>query len=307
MALSERQQTILVCGGGNGAHCLAAIANQRPNTDVCVLTLFADEAQRWTKLLQDEPMKLSVTYSDGSSGEFSAKPKLVTKNPAEVVPNADVIFMVVPAFAHQEYLTEIAKYAKDNTLIVGLPGQAGFEFQCLNILGEKAKSCAIVSFESLPWACRILEFGRHVQVLGFKETLGAALLQGSKCQLPHSAFDTIQWVLGEKPKIKVIQNYIAVNLMAKSIIHPPLLYAKWRNWDGVPLKAKPLFYQGVDELQSDLLSKISDEVVATAKAIEQSRPGIDMRDVIHILDWYKEYFFFSFFLHFSCSECRLIQ
>ncbi|KAK3089348.1 hypothetical protein FSP39_002920 [Pinctada imbricata] len=289
MTLDKKVQ-ILVCGGGNGAHCLAGLASLRPNAEVSVLTLYADEAERWTKVLVDKKLKISATYNDGTNGELESRPKLITKDPASVVPNADIIFMVVPAFAHQQYLTEIAKHIKDNTVIVGLPGQAGFEFQCLSILGNKAKTCAVSSFESLPWACRILEFGCHVQILGFKESLGAALLQGSQCTLSAPAFDTIQWILGEKPKIKPIQNYIAVNLMAKSIIHPPLMYGQWSKWNGQSLDEKPLFYQGVDDLQASLLSKVSDEVVATAKAIEQQRSGIDMKDVIHILDWYKEYY-----------------
>lgn len=47
-----------------------------------------------------------------------------------------------------------------NTVIVGLPGQAGFEFECVDLLGDKAKHCTIVTFESLPWACRLIEFGK---------------------------------------------------------------------------------------------------------------------------------------------------
>lgn len=123
-----------------------------------------------------------------------------------------------------------------NHLIVGLPGQAGFEFQCRSILGEKASNCTIASFESLPWACRISEFGKHAQILGFKETLGISFIVGKNCNLPFEAVKAINAILGEKPQIQVIQNYIAVNLMAKYMVHPPMMYGKWGNWDGKPLK-----------------------------------------------------------------------
>lgn len=287
---TENKLNVLVCGGGNGAHCLAGLSASNPDVETRVLTLFADEAERWSKILQINDLTVTMVNSDGSSGEIKSKPTLVTKDPKEAASGADVIFLVVPAFAHEQYFREISLFVGDNTLIVGLPGQAGFEFQCLYMLGEKAKSCIVMSAESLPWACRILEFGRLVQILGFKETLGVSKLQGSQSNFKGSPFDTVQKVLGPKPVLREIQNYIAVNLMAKSIIHPPLMYGQWSSFDGTPLKEKPLFYKGVDEKQAKLLSGVSDECIAIGKAIEKQIPGTDMSEVIHIFDWYLAYY-----------------
>lgn len=287
---TENKLNVLVCGGGNGAHCLAGLSASNPDVETRVLTLFADEAERWSKILQTNDLTVTMVNSDGSSGEIKSKPTLVTKDPKEAASGADVIFLVVPAFAHEQYFREISHFVGDNTLIVGLPGQAGFEFQCLYMLGEKAKSCIVMSAESLPWACRILEFGRLVQILGFKETLGVSKLQGSQSNFKGSPFDTVQKVLGPKPVLREIQNYIAVNLMAKSIIHPPLMYGQWSSFDGTPLKEKPLFYKGVNEKQAKLLSGVSDECIAIGKAIEKQIPGTDMSEVIHIFDWYLAYY-----------------
>lgn len=287
---TENKLNVLVCGGGNGAHCLAGLSASNPDVETRVLTLFADEAERWSKILQINDLTVTMVNSDGSSGEIKSKPTLVTKDPKEAASGADVIFLVVPAFAHEQYFREISHFVGDNTLIVGLPGQAGFEFQCLYMLGEKAKSCIVMSAESLPWACRILEFGRLVQILGFKETLRVSKLQGSQSNFKGSPFDTVQKVLGPKPVLREIQNYIAVNLMAKSIIHPPLMYGQWSSFDGTPLKEKPLFYKGVNEKQAKLLSGVSDECIAIGKAIEKQIPGTDMSEVIHIFDWYLAYY-----------------
>lgn len=277
---------VLVCGGGNGAHCLAGLASSVKGMEVKVLTLFLDEAETWAKAC-DENKGIEVT---GGSREVKAKPLLITKDPAEAAKDVNIIFLVVPAFAHAWYLNELSSYIQPNTLIVGLPGQAGFEFQCLHILGKKAKQCAIMSFETLPWACRLTEFGKKVQVLGYKETLGAGLITGSESKLPFDALQAVQEALGEKPKVDKFQNYILVNLMAKSIIHPPLMYGKWSKWDGKPLDEIPLFYQGIDENQADMLSKISDELIAVGKAIEKQRPDIKMSENMHILDWFKKYY-----------------
>ena len=280
---------ILVCGGGNGAHCLAATASALPGVEVNVLTLFKDEAQRWSNVLGNDSIIVNATYNDGHTSEIRGKPKLITKDAMKAMEGVNVIFFVVPAFAHQQYFDELGPYIKPNTVLIGMPGQAGFEFQALKNLKQAAPTCAVISLESLPWACRILEFGKKVQILGFKDVLGASVIPG-KGSYRQQPLQIVQSILGEKPLVKPTQNYIAVNLMAKSIIHPPLMYGQWRNWDGVALKESPLFYQGVDDEQADLLSKVSGEVVATASAIHKQRNDLDMSEVIHIYDWYSIYY-----------------
>ena len=285
----EKPTRILVCGGGNGAHTLAGLASALKNVEVNVLTLYADEAQRWTNALGADKIVIDVHYNDGTQGELSGKPRIITNDPGVAMENVEAIFFVVPAFAHMQYLDALAPHIKPNTIIIGMPGQAGFEFQVLKHLNNSASLCAIISLESLPWACRILEFGRKVQILGFKDVLGASVILGKgKYSLPPLEYAQI--VMGEKPVLKATHNYLAVNLMAKSIIHPPVLYGKWRNWDGVPLAEPPLFYQGVDEIQAEFLTKVGDEVLATAKAIQKQRSDLDMSEVISIYDWYKLYY-----------------
>ncbi|XP_071181633.1 opine dehydrogenase-like [Mytilus edulis] len=285
-----RRLKILVCGGGNGAHCMAGVAGSHAEIDVKILSLFEDEAERWSNILKSNFLTVYEPLVNGGHMEISTKPKLVTNDPEKAVEGVDIVFMVVPAFAHSQYITAIAPFIKPNTLIVGMPGQAGFEFQCINILGQKSSQLAIASFESLPWACRVDDFGKHVQLIGFKDVLGMSVVTGKDCKIPFPIVDTIQDIFGKKPAINLVQNYIAINLMAKSIIHPPLMYGHWSNWDGKPVREKPLFYQGVDPKQANLLSKVSDECILTAKKIEKLRNDLKMKDVIHIFDWYKTYY-----------------
>ena len=287
----DQPTRILVCGGGNGAHTLAATASCIDKLEVNVMTLFSDEAKRWSDKLGKDKIVIDVTYNDGSTGIREGKPRLITNDPAKAMEGVDAVFFVVPAFAHQQYFDAISKYVQPNTIIIGMPGQAGFEFQALKSLknANALSKCAVISMESLPWACRILDFAKKVQILGFKDVLGVSLIPGhGQYKLPPLEF--AQRIMGEKPQLKPTQNYLAVNLMAKSIIHPPVIYGKWRDWDGKPVPEAPLFYQGVDDLQADLLSKVSDEVVATAKEIQKQKGNLLMEEVIHIFDWYKLYY-----------------
>ncbi|OWF51284.1 opine dehydrogenase-like [Mizuhopecten yessoensis] len=279
---------IVVCGGGNGAHVFSTLAATRANTDVSVLTIFEDEAERWTKSMKDGVM---VSFT-AASNQVKSRPSLVTKDPAAVIPRADVIAVVVPSYAHAPVLQAILPFCRPNTFIVGLPAHAGFDFQFTHIFGSKAKECTLAVFETLPWACRIIEYGAHAQVLGTKERVGAALLQGENSNVPFDCIATLQQLIGDKPKLKMVQNSLVVNLMAKTMIHPPIMYGKWRNWDGKPVKQKPLFYQGMDDAQADLLTRVSDEVLLISQTVKDkcNKIVLDISPITHIQDWIKEYY-----------------
>ena len=280
---------LLVCGGGNGAHTISAYASSLPDVEVKVMSLFRDEAERWRNHLGEDDVVISATYQDGSTGEIRGKPKLITNEPCAAMEGVDAVFFVVPAFAHQEYLDAIMPYIKENTVIVGMPGQAGFEFQALHCLKEKARKCAVISLDTLPWACRLLEFGRRVQILGFKFTVGASLIRGEG-NYKMEPISLVQHTIGPMPVIKKANNYLACNLNSRGMIHPPVLYGRWSDWDGVPLQEPPLIYQGLTDNEANCLSQLSDEIMETAKEIGRQRPDLDMSECIHIFDWLKFYY-----------------
>lgn len=284
--MTNEKLVVLSCGGGNGSHVTSVLAAARPNTESRVLTLFADEAERWTKAMGNDDMNVNIAYSDGTSRDVKAKPSFITKDPAKAVPGADLIFIVLPAFAHSDYFKAIAPHVSPNTVIVGLPGQAGFNMNCIYDMGNKSKNCAIANFETLPFNCRIVEFGRKAQIIGFKGYCAGSVIMGqSKPKMPP--MDMIQSILGPDCRYDDVGNFVAIYLLAKSICHPPLMYGTWSKWDGNPLDEAPLFYQGVDQWQADLLEGIGDECVAIAKDIEKKRPGTKMDSVIPMLDWMK--------------------
>ncbi|XP_046566961.1 opine dehydrogenase [Haliotis rubra] len=283
-----KKLTVLVCGGGNGAHVTAGLAASRDDIETRVLTTFADEAERWTNIMKENDLRITVDEGDIKSGDpvdFKVKLNCITKDPSKAVPGADVIIFTVPAFAHQSYLEAIEPYIQPNTTIVGMPGQPGFEFQVFDVLKDKAKQCVIMSFESLPWACRIAEFGKFVQILMVKVNLMGCIIRGQS-KPSYEPLEAVQKVMGKAPILTQANNYIEPILATKSIIHPPIMYGKWKDWDGKPLDQKPLFYQGLDEGEARYLGGISDELVATAKAIATQKPEVDLSGVLHLYDWY---------------------
>ncbi|CAC5416686.1 unnamed protein product [Mytilus coruscus] len=233
---------ILICGGGNGAHCLAVFASQRKNIEVNILTLHEGSADLWNSSLKEGGLTISATQPDGSVENIESSPSFVTKDAAAAMNQIQVVFIVAPAYRHELYIRSILPYINRNMLVVGLPGHAGFELQCKYILGDKSRICTIVGFDSLPWGCRVVDYGKHVRLLGKKDVVYATMLTGFDCQLQCLVIETIQYILGEKPVIKLASNFLSVSLMAGSILHPPLMYGKWKDWDGQPLTEVPSYF-----------------------------------------------------------------
>lgn len=277
---------VLICGTGSGAHALAAIASTNPDFDVRVLSQSADKAHTWSERMQKEPLKVLARNGNGSSVALKAKPFMVTDQPRQAAQGCELIIFVVPAFAHPKYLALLEPDIEEGCIVVGLPGQNGFEFEVRKTLGPRLRNCVVMNFESLPWSCRTVEFGETVRVNGTKERLAGAIqgvLTNTKLKNP---VDTIQQLLGEPPKLRVSGHLLGITLMSlNAYSHPPIMYGRWKEWDGESLEEPPLFFQGVDEDTAELLGKMSDEVVATSRRIMAEYPEVDLSQVVPMYEW----------------------
>lgn len=284
--MSDKKLTVLICGGGNGAHVMAGISSSQPNVESRVLTMYSDEAERWTNAMKEGDYTVSIYEKGSVIQQTKSKPSIVTKDPAKCVPGCDIIALVVPAFAHTQYLEALKPYVKPGMVIVGQPGQTGFEFSVLGILGDMARQCTVLNFESLPWACRIKTFGQEAEVLSQKIGLQGTGNSG-KIHSADEANAMLQRCMGKFPVLKLCGHLLGTSLMdVNAYIHPSILYGQWHDWDGKPVAVNPLFYQGLSEETAGILSGVSDEVIAVVKAIKGLRADIDLSNVCHIYDWY---------------------
>ena len=272
---------VLICGTGNSAHVLAGLAGSRPDIEVQVLTRTAERAARWTAIMAREPLKVLVRDRTHDRVFRTRKPFRVSHRPEEVVPGAALIILAVPAFCHDVYLAALEPYLDEGATLVGLPGQNGFEFDVREHLGAKLDSCCVLNFESLPWICRVVDFGKIVRVSGTKDTLVGAMQQGAGCSRLDDPLATLQDLIGPRPVLKTAGHLLGITLRSPNAYsHPPIMYAQWKDWDGTPVEVPPLFYHGVDEEMAALLAAISDEVVQTSRAIMAQCSGVDLSRVV---------------------------
>lgn len=275
---------VLICGTGGGAHALAAVASKN-GFEVRVLSQSAEKAQRWTEIL--ERQRLTVIGRNGDNGAgWRAGDFTVTHQPATAARGCSLIIFAVPALSHARYLELLEPEIEEGCVIVGLPGQNGFEFEVRQTLGRKLRNCVVMNFESLPWSCRTVEFGETVRINGTKQTLAGAIQGDLKKAKLKEPLAVMQRLLGEFPKLTLSGHLLGINLMSlNAYSHPPIMYGRWKDWDGKPLDEQPLFFQGVDEETAGLLGRISDEVVATSRLIMAAYPKVDLSQVIPMYEW----------------------
>jgi len=97
--MESKPLNILVCGGGNATHVIAGLAGRHEN---CKVSIF-DIVEKEVKGFQEGIEKFGgITVKHGNNKYFGKVHKAVQKCD-EVAKDADVIFISIPAFVHEEY------------------------------------------------------------------------------------------------------------------------------------------------------------------------------------------------------------
>ena len=277
---------VLICGTGGGGHALAGIISAREDVEVRVFTPNAKKAREWRNLMNDSRLEVTVCKGRDEQVTFKANSFKVYNDAQVAARGCDLILLTVPAFLHSAYLTLLAPYLEKGCVLVGLPGQNGFEFDVRKVFGQRLKNYVLMNFESLPWICRIADFGKSVRILGSKNNLVGAIYGDLTRARIADPLATMQRLLGEPPTLSVSGHLLGITLLSPNAYsHPPMMYGRWKDWDGKALQCPPLFYQGIDEETADLLAQISEEVVITSKLIMDQQPGLDLSQVIPMYEW----------------------
>ncbi len=277
---------VLICGTGNGAHVLAGMISTKPNVDVLVLTRDADRAQRWNCALNSDGLTVTVRNGDSDRVVCTTQSFTVTNDPKQAARGRDVIIFAIPAFLHWKYLTLLEPYLENGCILIGLPGQNGFEFDVRKALARRPKNYVVMNFDSLPWISRTIEFGTAVKICGTKNKLTGAVQGNLATARISNPLSVVSRLLGEPPKLVVSGHLLGITLRSlNAYTHPPIMYGRWKDWDGKALERPPLFYHDIDEYTADLLGKISAEVVETSRRIMAEYPEADLSQVIPMYEW----------------------
>ncbi|MEW5784959.1 MAG: NAD/NADP octopine/nopaline dehydrogenase family protein [Bacillota bacterium] len=272
----KTMKSITVCGGGNAAHVvvpLLAVHGYR----VTLYVPLDNEATQFQKGAAEGG--LEAHFPDGRVVRGS--PALITRDPREAA-DADLILMVVPAFAHGPLLRQLAPHLPQKAVVGAIPARSGFELEALYSLRDKVPEYTVFCGHTLPWACRIEQFGRLVRVLGIKQTVGIAAV-------PAKSAPALAGLLGTALDVNFapMANSLAVSLgNIGQVIHPGIMYGLLKNYSGTIWSEAdiPLFYQGVTEEAAAVLNNLSNEIVTTASRLSLEC-GVDLSEVITVGQW----------------------
>jgi len=281
---------ITVCGGGNGAHALLALLTKSCNTPLMMYLPLENEFQRFRKA-KEHRIPLKLTFK----GEESIVPMeelSITQNPEEAA-SGDLIILVLPAFAHKELLDALVPHLQPDTLLAVLPARGGFEFQASKTLHRNnRKDIIIAGFQTLPWACRIKEYAKSVEVYGQKRRVGFATIPSSPTLKCGANVGDVAQTFNELFFIEFIpyDNMLELTLSNQGqIIHPGIMYGAFADrLDELYCEDEiPLFYQSVDEKTVSLLEAMSQEIMEI-KEIVQSKFNIELKGISSTSQWLLE-------------------
>ncbi len=276
---------ITICGGGNAAHTLAGLLSSQQELSVHIYAPMGNEAQLWQEGIQQNN---GITVNT-PVGTIQGRPDSICYDPRDAVMGSKVILLALPAFAHELILKQIAEYISPDTWVGAIPARGGFDLCVLDVFKKRISEISVFGFQTLPWACRIQEFGKQVTILGTKEQVDLTACPPEMAPVISAQFK--EW-LGLV--INPIGNFLSQALAdTGQIIHPGIMYGLFHDWDGQPYKKPRLFYQGVDSSIAATLQQMSDEIQLLRASLEGSYPDLDLSAVRPIGDWlmrsYKPY------------------
>ncbi len=148
---------IAVLGGGNGGHAVAAnLALAGYKVNFFELPQFAESFE---KVLRTKEIRI-----DGVSIDGTAKLNLATTDIQQAIKEAEVIFVITPAFGHKTMAEFCAPFVQDGQIIILMPGSGG-SLEFVKIFKQKKvkKEVAFAESCTLPYGTRLKSPG-HVSV-----------------------------------------------------------------------------------------------------------------------------------------------
>jgi len=268
---------ITICGGGNAAHTLAGLLGSQSDVSLQVYAPLGDEADRWQAGIR---LNGGITVHT-PQGMTLGCPTLVSRDARAAISGSELVIFALPAFAHQAILEEIAPYLAEDVWVGALPARGGFDLGARAVLGDQAGRIALFGFQTLPWACRIQQYGREATILGAKQQVDIAAWPPAKAA-------AIAYQLGQLMGVSLepVASFLSLTLAdTGQIIHPGIMYGLFHDWDGTPYPAQKLFYQGVDDAIAGILQRMSDEVQTLRSTLEKKYPALDLSSVRPLDDW----------------------
>ena len=241
---------ITIVGGGNIGTQFAVHCSQK--NDVTIFTSRPEEISTTIKII-DENDNLVLEGKNIKS----------TNDLDEAFSDCDMILVTYPAFSINEIAKKILPYAKKNLLIGIIPGTGGGECAFKESID---KGAIVFGLQRVPSVARLVEKGKCVRAIGYRDKLYVASLPNSESGNIAKIIETILNI-----KCEVLPNYLNLTLTPSNpILHTVRLKTIFNDYyDGKIYESLPLFYEDWNDETSNLLFKCDQEVQLICKNIKE--------------------------------------
>jgi predicted dinucleotide-binding enzyme len=279
--ISRARRSLTICGSGNGAHALAVVASQTLDGPIDWLVGSEEKADALQRAVSANPLR-----STGVIAATADRLRTISADPALVIPDADMVIVVVPAFAHSSVLRRIAPHLNDATILGCMPTRGGFDFEAAHLAPRDASAPApVFGVQTLPWSTRVTSFGEIVHIGAAKAEVVLAALPGHHA--PALARQLSQLI---GTQMLTTESFLSLTLANPGqFIHPGLMYGHFHGWDGQEYDEEtiPMLYAEASDDIADVVARLSQDAVSVAREIEErSERTLHLSDgVIPIHEW----------------------
>jgi opine dehydrogenase len=245
-----------VLGSGNGGRALCAFIAGKGYPVIMYEPL--EETEDYLRIKAEREMFLEGDISIGG------RIKDATMDIREAVKDSDVIFIIVPSFAHRPIFGKLIPHLKDRQHVVLFPGNyGGFLFKKMMGDMEVTKDISISETSSLPFACRISSYNSvMIYKKKFKMKMATSPYGRNKeiLEIVNDVFQNFtQFIPGE--------NLLEIDLdNINQPLHPLPILLNYGTIEKSPETFRH-YIDGVTPLISEIMMKMDEERLALGKKL----------------------------------------
>jgi hypothetical protein len=275
-------KTITVVGGGNSAHVLIPLLS-KTGMEVNLLTR---KPEQWQKTITLEHRKPGGETLDIYEGGLN----IISKNPADVIPQADIIILCMPVHAYRLSMREFAPYIDKlkKTYVGTVYGQGGFNWMVEEAMRDfSLDNITSFAFQLIPWICRTEKYGQKGVLFGAKPLNVAAVHpKGDFEGLNRALFSKISYEWFGYGEFSQADNFISLTLSSDNqIIHTSRMYglfieegASWTEKGDVPY-----FYRDFTQNSADILKNLDEDYSLVREAVREYFPDKSFKFMLDYL------------------------
>lgn len=247
---------ICICGGGGLGHTCAAVLSSKQDIEV---SLYTRRPEQW-----QHTFLVHTPNGQDLHGHLTH----ISNNPQNIVPQADMVLLCLPAFLVEQTLKTIRLYLRKDTIVGAIVGNSGFFIFCHNLLPD---TTPLFAFQRVPFISRVINYGKEASLLGYKDQL----LIATENIADNAAFCNEIAHLFDTPTDLLSSFYEVTLSNSNPILHTGRLYTLWKDWDGMPYPQCPLFYHDWTDEASALEIEMDNEFFALLAALQVNTQHID--------------------------------